>query len=154
LFDNHNIVLFPFIEVNDFFNTTSDIVHIDAHRDDAIFPKTMQDLSFKNVQEAISVCRVSDYLDYAKKSKIIGDVHSITQSFEFENFQIPKKPYILNLDLDIFGEEGSCVFLEQKIQVIAETWAKSDAVCLATSPGFIDQDFAFNLVKIFTTTSP
>jgi hypothetical protein len=125
-------------------------VHIDAHRDDAVFSRQMaSSISLQNISDEISHCRVSDYLDFAARSGIIGDIYSVTQSFEFESFHISKKPYILNLDLDIFGEEGSCVPLEDKVEVIAKAWRNAEAVCMATSPGFIDQEAAFFLAELF-----
>lgn len=151
LVDNHHEVLLPFLECAKAAKLPFDIVHIDAHRDDAIFLDwPPQSVSLKEISHEISRCRVSDYLDFATRSGIIGAIHSVTQSFEFEDFSLPQKSYILNLDLDIFGEEGSCVSLEKKVAVIAKSWSRADAVCMATSPGFIDQGIAHFLAEVFS----
>ncbi len=148
LFDNHNVALFSFFELQKSTGNTFDVVHIDAHRDDAIFPNAVcKPLSYANIEKEMKKCRVSDYLDYAVRAGLIGNIFSVTQSFEFESFVVPEKPFLLNLDLDIFGEEGSCVDLDIKVRTIAKAWGKADAVVLATSPGFIDQRGVFEVIK-------
>jgi hypothetical protein len=72
--------------------------------------------------------RVSDYLDLAKKTNLIGKIFNITQEKEFEDFLqdfskgkiLQKNNFILNLDIDIFGPEGEYVDLELKIKTIAK----------------------------------
>ncbi len=66
---------------------------------------------------------VSNYLDLAEKSGLVDRIENITQSFEFEMFigrENKKHPYILNLDIDIFGPEGSAVSDGLKIKAIAK----------------------------------
>ena len=167
VFDNHHQALFPFWEI--FREQQKNIpeisgitvVHIDAHRDDAVFPFSVGNANLRSLQEqdihnVISQCRVSDYLDAGKKIGLIHEIISITQESEFENFlesglkklQSEKKPYILNLDIDIYGPEGTAVSTQLKTETIAKAWAHADAVCFATSPGFINSDLAEKLGKI------
>lgn len=151
LFDNHDLALIPFAQIKEFCDHTFDVVHIDAHRDDAIFPHDVpQNLCLKDIPGVLQKTRVSDYLNVATRGNIIGEIFSYTQSFEFEAFEIPKKPYILNLDLDIFGPEGTAIPTEKKVEVIAKSWKHASAVILATSPGYFDQDDAFWLAQLFT----
>ncbi len=162
--DNHHQVLLPFWEVfqeqKKKFPEISGItvVHIDAHRDDAIFPDEVGNanlcsLQKQDIQKIISQCRVSDYLDAGKKIGLIDSVISLTQESEFEKFlengDSTVQPYILNLDIDIYGPEGTAVSTALKTEVIAKAWSNADAVCFATSPGFIDADLAGKLGKIF-----
>lgn len=151
LVDNHHNAIPPFFQA--FIQQQSHplhIVHIDAHRDDALFPQDISSFSLtpEGIQKLRNHCRVCDYLDAGKKIGLIDTILSITQSSEFESFHTPSFPFILNLDIDIFGPEGDAVSLEQKIQTIAVAWSKASMVCIATSPGFIDQDHAQNLIKI------
>lgn len=154
LTDNHQKVLTPFFWCFKHLKSPLHIVHIDAHRDDATFPYHTQNSpnSLTNIQHIESQCRVSDYLDAGEKIGIIQQVISVTQSSEFENFSIPKESYILNLDIDIFGPEGEAVNLETKVKTIALAWKYSSAVCIATSPGFIDQDHAQKIIEIFISS--
>lgn len=150
LFDNHNIALLPFLEIKNFLGEKLDVVHIDAHRDDAIFPGKVPLLTSQNIEKVLEKSRVSDYLDIATRGGLIGNITSLTQEKECENFLLPKNPFILNLDLDIFGEEGSCIPLETKVKTIAKAWSKAEVVLLATSPGYMSQEDAFLLAKIFS----
>ncbi len=96
-------------------------MHIDAHRDDAIFQyEYPEKIDEKNIQEIFEKSRISDYLDLMQKTKMIGEISNITQSAEFENFVFPKREFIFNLDIDIFGDDGEVVDLELKIQRIVQ----------------------------------
>ena len=178
LVDNHNKAIFVFFEVIDIFEKLENnfgkkekinIVHIDAHRDDAIFKeKYPEKIDKENINSMIEKTKVSDYLDLATKTGLIGKVLNITQSYEFEefcendNFIIKsqkktkkktiialKNPYILNLDIDIFGFEGEMVDVELKIKTIKKAWDNAMAVVVATSPGYIKQEKAQKIIEIF-----
>lgn len=154
LFDNHDLALIAFTQLQEFCKYTFDIIHIDAHRDDAIFPYDItKKITVADLPELLKKTRVSDYLNVATRGKIIGNIFSYTQSFEFDAFELPKNPYILNLDLDIFGPEGTAVSLEKKIEIIAAAWKNASAVVLATSPGYFLQDDAFWLVELLSKTT-
>lgn len=150
LFDNHNEMLYPIVEI---FNTTKkkyDVVHIDAHPDDAKFQDLkITDLNLNNIKDYITKTRISDFFDAVSEANIIADIHRITHSDNFEFFLPPENPYILSLDIDIFGPEGDFAALEDKVRAIAVAWAKADAVCIAMSPGFINQKYAADIIKIF-----
>lgn len=164
LVDNHNKALFPFLEVSKVFDKNFDVVHIDAHRDDAVFLKDITEFSeqkvsgsteigFDNINWCLDNSRVSDYLDLAKKTGLVRKVFNITQEGEFEGFcgakSLPSKKFVLSLDVDVFGPEGAYVSTELKIKTIAKAWAGAEAVVLATSPGFINSEYAEGLVKVF-----
>jgi hypothetical protein len=150
LVDNHHEALFAFVEIFKETRNPLNIVHIDAHPDDAKIAFQASSLTLKNTPQIIKQCRVSDYLDCGEKGGIIKNVISVTQSSEFERFELPKNPYVLNLDLDIYGPEGTAVSAELKTKVIAKAFNNANAVIMATSPGFMEQSDAFELVKIFT----
>jgi hypothetical protein len=139
------------------------VVHIDAHPDDAEFEgEKKSELDINNTQKYISQTRISDFFDAlsgvllggTKQSQyILGDIHRITHSDSLEFFLPPEEPYILSLDIDIFGPEGDFAELHDKVRAIALAWGSADAVCIAMSPGFIDQEFAQEIIKIFTYKS-
>ena len=151
LFDNHNKILYPFLEIQKSFKNILDVVHIDAHPDDAEFQdKKINDLNFENVADYIHQTRISDFFDAISKTKTIGKIYRITHSDSFEFFVPPEKSYVLSLDIDIFGPEGDFVELRDKVRAIALAWASADAVCIAMRPGFIDQEYAKEFINIFT----
>lgn len=161
LFDNHNEMLYPILEIalGNKKNRSLNIVHIDAHPDDAKFQtKKELILNLENISDYIEKTRISDFFDAINNSffvdngeqkKLLGDIFRITHSNDFEFFLPPKEPYVLSLDIDIFGPEGDFTSLENKVRAIALAWSQADAVCIATSPGFIDQEFAQKIIEIF-----
>jgi hypothetical protein len=153
LFDNHNEILYPIIEIASEFPNDKlfDIVHIDAHPDDAKFQeKKSQKITLDTVKDYIPKTRISDFFDAISDSNLIGKIHRVTHSDSLEFFLPPEQPYILSLDIDIFGAEGDFAELKDKVRAIALAWNNAEAVCIATSPGFIDQDFAEEIIKTFT----
>lgn len=151
LFDNHNEMLYPLVEIFTATKHQYDIVHIDAHPDDAKFQaEKIQTLNLENVPDYIKKTRISDFFDAISETNIIQDIHLVTHSDSLEFFLPPKQPYILSLDIDIFGPEGDFAELKDKVRSIALAWGNADAVCIATSPGFIDQEYAQKIIEIFT----
>lgn len=149
VFDNHNEIIFPLVEVFEKNKNSFSIIHIDAHPDDALFVgEKLNDISLEKTKEYITKTRISDFFDALSEYKRIKDIIRVCHSDTFNTFVVPQEPYILSLDIDIFGPEGNFVSLEDKIQVIRQAWNRAEVVCIATSPGFIDQDFAGEIIKI------
>ena len=147
LIDNHDKALMVLYAL--YQSAPIDIVHIDAHRDDAIFPHLIEggDITYDAVLRLLQHTKVSDYLDAGQKIGLVRDVYSLTQSFEFETYIVPEKQFVLNLDIDIFGDEGAAVPLETRIKTVLALWNDAYAVIIATSPGFIKQDEACYLIE-------
>lgn len=164
LVDNHHKILTFLYKLYKKTKKTLNILHIDAHRDDAIYKSEIpivlknyfnNKISFnKNFDDIFTKfenqCRICDYLDAGKKIGLINNIFSYTQSFEIQNNIFPKEKFILNLDIDIFGEEGSSIALEDKVRFIAKAWNYSSAICIAMSPGFIDFEHAKKIIEILT----
>ncbi len=158
LFDNHNKIIQPFLEYTEATGKAFDVVHIDAHNDDAVFPaEKPHQLELKNIQNYIEQTCISDFFDFlslatlqeTKQSSLIKNIHRYTKSNDFKEFKKPQNPYILSLDIDIFGPEGAFVDIESKVKIIAEAWQDAEIVCIATSPGFIDQKYTQGITEIF-----
>jgi hypothetical protein len=148
LFDNHNKMVFAMHEYHQQYGVF-DVVHIDAHRDDALYPGMKPDrLESEMLGEFVESTRISDFFDAVSETGIVDTIHRVCDSEAFGDYKNPQKPFILSLDIDIFGPEGDFVELEEKIRVIAQAWSGAEAVCIATSPGFIDQDFAGKIIQI------
>lgn len=150
LFDNHNEIIYPIVEIFESKGKKYDVVHIDAHPDNAIFAaEKPQYLDIKTIGDFISKTRISDFFDAISEANVIGDIFRVTHSDSLEFFLPPEKPYILSLDIDIFGPEGDFAELKDKVRAIALAWGGADFVCIAMSPGFIDQEYAKEIIKIF-----
>ncbi len=151
LFDNHNKIIQSFLEYHHVTQKAFDVVHIDAHADDALYRgERPHELALNKSARAIVQTRISDFFDYLSDTGIITSIHRYTKSQDFKNWYLPDKPFVLSLDIDIFGEEGAFCSLEEKIPLIKAAWDTADVVAIAMSPGFIDQDYAREIIKIFT----
>jgi hypothetical protein len=151
--DNHNKALFAFLALKSFFSAALPVMNIDAHPDNKVSPFDIPPLTEKNIQEYTEKSLVSDFLDIAQRGGLIERYESVVSSTDFLGFIVPERPFILTVDIDIFGEEGEYVPLEKRTRAIAEAWKAADAVVIATSPGFIDQTFAIEIVKILLIAS-
>lgn len=137
--DNHNYVLEIWEQVKD---KNFSIIHIDQHKDDAKFIGDTQ-----NWRETTRIC---DYLDFALKMKWISNIHSFTESYEISKKQkYTTEKHILNIDLDFFAPELTIISLQEKIELILFYLPQSEIITLATSPLFIDQEFAREIGKLF-----
>ncbi len=173
LVDNHHRVLSPFLQIFQQTKTPLTIIHIDAHRDNAKFlhyetfkkeieivkkyfshtsqNNTLSDEKIYTIFHQLeNECRVSDYLDLALHIGLVAEVIEYTQLKEFKNFALPKTPFVLNLDIDIYGEEGSMVPTGIKTEIIAKFWNSAESVCIATSPAFIERRLGEKIIDIFT----
>lgn len=152
LFDNHNEIIYPFVELYEAWGKQSfSVVHIDAHPDAAEFQGIKPtSIALDEVKDFISQTRISDFFDALSETKIIKDIYRITHSNDFEFFVGPEEPYVLSLDIDIFGPEGDFVDVKDKVLAIKKALGGAMAVCIATSPGFIDQEYAQNIITILS----
>jgi len=149
LFDNHNKIIFALYE---YFveNGSFDVVHIDAHRDDALYShQKPAELAPDTIKVFVDTTRISDFFDAISNTQMVSKIHRVCDSGAFLDYKNPEKPFVLSLDIDIFGPEGDFTSLEEKIRVIASAWGRAGVVCIATSPGFIDQDFARDVIETF-----
>lgn len=162
LFDNHNEMIYPIAEIalqagNDI---PFDVVHIDAHPDDAKFQgEKPTSIPLGKVGSFIKNTRISDFFDAIsnvslretkQSQKVVRNIFRVCHSDTFEFFLPPEQPYILSLDIDIFGPEGDFAEIKDKVRAIALAWSRAEAVCISMSPGFIDQEYAKEIIKIMT----
>lgn len=154
LCDNHNKMLVPMFHLYQNHKRPLDITHIDAHPDDAFFegekPKVFNEESLQNLLENT---RISDFYDALSEAKVIGNLKRVTDSQSFMQDFSEQEIDLLSLDIDIFGPEGDFVDLEIKVKTIAQAWKQASVICIATSPGFINQDLAHHIINIFTAKS-
>ena len=150
LFDNHNEMIYSLVEIFGSTRHLYDVVHIDAHPDDTEFIEgKIKELNLDNVSNYIYKTRISDFFDAISEVNLIREIYRVTHSDNLEFFIPPENPYILSLDIDIFGPEGEFAEVKDKVRSIALAWGRADAVCIAMSPGFIDQKYAAEIIKIF-----
>ena len=170
IFDNHHKALFAFLDTKENTGKVLPVVHIDAHPDDARSGYNGGIISTENIKQAYEQSRICDFLDTAGKGNLIRETMRVVTSAEFEKFTNPlpnplpclpagrprregEQPFILSLDIDIFGPEGGYIELDQKIKTIARAWQQATVITIATSPGFIDQEYAWKIIEIMLRQS-
>lgn len=158
IFDNHNHALYFWYEaqINKTINIKNTLVHIDEHSD---LWENKNELSgewglgeiFSFVNEK---CNVGNYIQPALVKWIIGKMLRIEDSIGMGKYaqyvKWDKESLILNLDLDFFAKELDYIPFEDKKNIILHFARQANLITIATSPFFIEQKRAIEMLgKIF-----
>lgn len=147
IFDNHNHALyFRYLE---FLKThkISKLFHIDQHSDMNDNPST---LSLHSEQEVFHFTQrhtnVGNFIQPALKSWLISDVQMILTDYSLKHLPLPQEPYILDIDLDFRSPEmGNDI--KASLPILQKTIQQAECVTIATSPYFLDQRLAIELIR-------
>ena len=94
------------------------------------------------------VCQVGDFIIPAQALGIVGDVVQIRTQYAIDQWlsEPLSSPYILDIDID-FRAPG-LEHLQKRDELVARLMRGAHAVTIATSPYFIDQQVAIDLLKV------
>lgn len=150
--DNHNHVFWFWYEAwhKKQIQRGITLVHIDGHRDTRIpernpTAKEVEDLE-KLYTYTNSILNVGNYIPPAMEEGLIGELISITSEHELDAAD-PQNPFILNIDLDFWAEEMNYIPEEKSISIIKPWILKADMITFATSPFFVDQGRAIEVLN-------
>ena len=160
IFDNHNHAFYFWHEAlaKWVIGKWSKLVHIDEHNDtrepgSILTPGLKLPISKTFLKRIFNYTNfnlnVWNYIVPAMKSWLIPEVIKITWEsdlFFWENKEL-EKDYILNLDLDIFSDELDYVNFDLKKDIILKFAKKAKIITIASSPYFIDQKKAIEILK-------
>lgn len=127
------------------------LLHVDQHSD-------MKDNAFsligENEDEIFDFvnyrCNVGNFIVPALRSGILSEVQQIRSERGLLHTEIPKQDYILDIDLDFWAPEMGIEALEESFKKIRSMIVSAKMVTIATSPYFLDQNLALDLLnKIF-----
>jgi len=154
IIDNHNHALYFWREYYKETKKQLPVIHIDQHSDLNIPNIAIKDFLINKKDTAQSifnytnfVCNVGNFIIPALDLWIIFHVEQIRTEYKLLNFEIPNNEYILDIDVD-FWEKGMSI--ENKSETISRTKKlikNAQFVTIATSPFFIEQDAAIDLVS-------
>lgn len=158
VFDNHNHALYFWYEarINGLISTKNTLVHIDEHSDlwknknDVPWEWKLPEIfDFVNEQ-----CNVGNYIQPTLWEGIIEKILRIEDTIGLEKYGQYQKwdgeCIILNLDLDFFARELDYIPFEDKKKVILHFAHQANFITVATSPFFIDQERAIEMLgKVF-----
>ena len=163
IFDNHNHALF--FRYLEYLKTGKicKVIHIDQHSDlrDNQFSLPADVLQVDRSREVFhfvqNSCTVGNFLQPTLRSGLISEVVQVRTETSFRKGEkgglYGEGPYILDLDLDFFAPEMG-IQLENYLPKLKILLQGAECVTIATSPYFLEQGRAIEMVKeIFTGIS-
>lgn len=155
IFDNHNHAFYFWSEAinNWIIKSWATLVHIDEHSDMRESEVNLEEN--QNLQEIFdytnNILNVWNYIKPALRAGFISQVIQV-QWEEALDWLLNKlnevnTDIILNLDIDFFSPEMSYIDFEKAKKIIIEVAKKAKLITIATSPFFIDQKRAIEIIK-------
>lgn len=127
------------------------LVHVDQHKD-ARQPAEYLEECFWEMKSIAEICdyanitlNVGNFIDPALRSGIFSRVSMVDHEAAFE--KPVKPPFVLDIDLDVFSCEMDYIDNNKKIVFIRGLIQQASFVTVATSPHFIDQSQALDVLK-------
>jgi len=153
--DNHNHVFYFWHEARKkgFIKDNSTLIHIDQHKDarePSIYLSKNDSHDLKQVFEYTNRhINVGNYILPAIHTKLIGQVISITSESNLHNlYEFGKeKTIILNIDLDFWAPEMDYINYDLKMNFTKRWIKEANLITIATSPFFIEQKRAIEILN-------
>lgn len=149
IFDNHNHAFYFWIKSlkNKKFEKGIKLIHIDQHKD-----MREPEEYIKNIEDMKEVfnytnfkLNVGNFIKPALNIGIFSEVFIMDSLSSFRE-QVDEQ-IVLDIDLDIFSKDMDYIDYDLKIYKIRELINKSKVITIATSPFFINQEYAINVLK-------
>lgn len=123
------------------------LVHVDQHKDTREPENYNVDIDniddvFRYTNETLNV---GSFIKPALKHDIFSEVIIIDSSYGF-NLDIEGE-YVLDIDLDIFSKDMDYIPYDLKVSKIKDLIKKAKIITIASSPFFIEQDYAIKVLK-------
>lgn len=149
IFDNHNHAFYFWVKSlkKEKFTKGCKLVHVDQHKDMRVpdnYNVNIEDINdvFRYTNEVLNV---GNFIKPALEYKIFSEVIIIDSSYGF-GLDI-EGDFVLDIDLDIFSKDMEYISYDLKIRKIQELVKKAKVITIASSPFFIDQDYAIKVLK-------
>ncbi len=149
IFDNHNHAFYFWIKSlkNKKFKKGIKLIHIDQHKDmrePEEYINNIEDM--KEVFDYTNFkLNVGNFIKPALNIGIFSEVFIMDSLSSFSE-QIDEQ-IVLDIDLDIFSKDMEYIDYNLKISTIRELINKSNVITISTSPFFINQKYAINVLK-------
>lgn len=151
--DNHNHVLYFWYEALKqwIISKWINLIHIDQHSDMNINDNKIdinQENDLKYIFEFTNYkCNVWNFIIPAKNSWLINQIIQIRTQYSLENLDNDLTDYILDIDLDFWAPEMDLIDNDLKYKITKKLISKAKLITIATSPFFIDQKIAIEVLK-------
>lgn len=149
IFDNHNHAFYFWIQSlkNKKFEAGIKLVHIDQHKDMREPEEYINNID--NMEVVFNYTNfklnVGNFIKPALKIGIFSEVLIMDSLSSFE--EEVDEEIVLDIDLDIFSKDMDYIGYDLKVSKIRELINKSNVITVATSPFFINQEYAINVLK-------
>ncbi|WP_304341079.1 UPF0489 family protein [Metaclostridioides mangenotii] len=149
IFDNHNHAFYFWIKsyLSGAFAKGCKLVHVDQHKDTRVpenYNVNIEDIDdvFRYTNEVLNV---GSFIKPALEFNLFSEAIIIDSLYGFD-LDISGE-FVLDIDLDIFSEDMNYIDYDFKISKIKGYIAKASVITVATSPFFIDQNYAIKVLK-------
>ncbi|KPI46847.1 hypothetical protein KW94_19205 [Clostridioides difficile] len=149
VFDNHNHAFYFWLKsmMNDEFTRGCKLVHVDQHKDTR--EPDNYDVDINNIKDVFrytnEVLNVGSFIKPALQHKIFSELIIIDSLYGFDLDIEPE--FVLDIDLDIFSSDMDYIPFDFKLDKIKNLIKKAKVITIATSPYFINQEYAIKVLK-------
>ncbi|MCI9978348.1 UPF0489 family protein [Clostridioides difficile] len=149
VFDNHNHAFYFWLKsmMNDEFTRGCKLVHVDQHKDTR--EPENYDVDINNIEDVFrytnEVLNVGSFIKPALQHKIFSELIIIDSLYGFDLDIEPE--FVLDIDLDIFSSYMDYIPFDFKLDKIKNLIKKAKVITIATSPYFINQEYAIKVLK-------
>ncbi|MER0281269.1 UPF0489 family protein [Clostridioides difficile] len=149
VFDNHNHAFYFWLKsmMNDEFTKGCKLVHVDQHKDTR--EPDNYDVDINNIKDVFrytnEVLNVGSFIKPALQHKIFSELIIIDSLYGFDLDIEPE--FVLDIDLDIFSSDMDYIPFDFKLDKIKNLIKKAKVITIATSPYFINQEYAIKVLK-------
>ena len=149
IFDNHNHSFYFWIKSlkEGLFNKGCKLVHIDQHKD--MREPENYDVDVENIEDVFRytnyVLNVGNFIKPALYHNIFSEAVIIDSTYGLE--MGVEGEIVLDIDLDIFSKDMEYMSYDLRVNKIREYIKRSSVITIASSPFFIEQDYAIKVLK-------
>ncbi len=149
IFDNHNHAFYFWIKSlnNAMFNKGCKLVHIDQHKD--MREPENYNVNINDIDDVFRytnyVLNVGNFIKPALHHNIFSEAIIIDSTYGFE--LDVEGEIVLDIDLDIFSKDMEYMSYDLRVDKIKEYIDRANVITIASSPFFIEQDYAIKVLK-------
>ena len=149
VFDNHNHAFYFWMKSlkQQHFTKGCKLVHVDQHKD--MREPMNYEVNINDMDDVFrytnKVLNVGNFIKPSLKHKVFSEAIIIDSSYGFD--MKVEGEYVLDIDLDIFSKDMDYIPYEFRLNKIKELIKGAKVITIASSPYFIEQDYAIKVLK-------
>lgn len=149
--DNHNHVFYFWFEALErgLLEKGATLIHVDQHKDMRTPERLYEGKTLEDVFDYTNFhLNVGNYIVPAQKAGLVGETQFVTSEEALKDLSFAKTGNkILNIDLDFFAPELDYIDFDLARRFITAHLPSTSLITVASSPFFIEQDRAIEVLK-------